>query len=79
MSKSSRTNFQTFVLHCCPIHRFTTHCPSLHYFALMASFCFYKGVTTSEHVNLIFYVCFYQVFVNSFEAEFCKLSAQAIY
>ena len=59
---------------------FTQHCPSLHYFAFIASLCFYNGVTTSEHVkgwsalhytlrNLIFYVCFYRL---------CQLSLSRI-
>ena len=72
MSKSSRTNFQTFVLHYCAMLCFTKHCSSLHYFASIASLCFYKCVTSCEHVkgwsappytllNLIFYVCFYRL------------------
>ena len=50
-SKSSRTGFETFVLHYFALLCFTKHCSSLHYFAFIASLCFYMAVTTSEHVK----------------------------
>ena len=50
-SKSSRTCFQTFVLHYCALLCFTKHCSSLHYFASIASLCLYTAETTSEHVK----------------------------